>query len=204
MRHPRAWFLPENHDVLGTLRAQLDIVETVVSVLQEWCMGASDEQVVVQMRSLLVTEHEVRRRLQTQVRSSFSTPLAAEDLFELGERLGAVAERAYGLAREGGLSRTAPDPHLCRQVQVIAAAMTPLGAAIRALPKGAAAPLADDALEQLVRAEHAYREAIADLEAETDLRRELRRREQYRRCEILAEAIQHLARRTWYAVYKSQ
>ncbi len=74
MRHPRAWFLPENHDVLGTLRAQLDIVETVVTVLQEWCMGASDEQVVVQMRSLLATEHEVRRKLQTQVRSSFSTP----------------------------------------------------------------------------------------------------------------------------------
>ena len=40
--------------------------------------------------------------------------------------------------------------------------------------------------------------------SETDLRRELRRREQYRRCELLAEAIRHLARRTWYAVYKSQ
>ena len=63
--------------------------------------------------------------------------------------------------------------------------------------------LADEALQQLSLAEHAYREAIADLESETDLRRELRRREQYRRCELLAEAIQHLARRTWYAVYKS-
>ena len=80
--------------------------------------------------------------------------------------------------------------------------MTPLGAAIRALPDSHAAPLADEALEQLTLAEHAYREAIADLESETDLRRELR--EQYRRCELLAEAIQHLARRTWYAVYKSQ
>ena len=82
--------------------------------------------------------------------------------------------------------------------------MTPLGVAIRALRDSHAAPLADEALEPLTLAEHAYREAIADLESETDLRRELRRREQYRRCELLAEAIQPLARRTWYAVYKSQ
>ncbi len=204
MRLPRAWFLPETHDVLGTLTAQLGVVETVVGVLPAWCAGTGGEHIVVQLRSLLATEHEVRRRLQTQVRSSFSTPLAAEDLFELGERLGAVAERAYGLAREAELSRTAPDQRLSGQVEVIVAAMTPLGAAIRALPGGSAATLADEALEQLVRAEHAYREAIADLEAETDLRRELRRREQYRRSELLAEAIQHLARRTWYAVYKSQ
>ena len=119
-------------------------------------------------------------------------------------RAGAVCERAYGVVREAELSHTAPDPRLVQQVEVIAAAMTSLGAAIRALPDSHAAPLADEALEQLTLAEHAYREAIADLESETDLRRELRRREQYRRCELLAEAIQHLARRTWYAVYKSQ
>ena len=55
--------------------------------------------------------------------------------------------------------------------------MTSLAAAIRALPHGHAATLADESLDQLTRAEHAYREAIADLESETDLRRELRRRE---------------------------
>jgi hypothetical protein len=82
--------------------------------------------------------------------------------------------------------------------------MTPLGAAIRALPDSHATPLADEALEQLNLAEHAYREPIADLESEADPRRELRRREQYRRCELLAEAIQHLERRTLYALYKSQ
>lgn len=204
MRLPRAWFLPETHDVLGTLTAQIDIVQTVIGVLRAWCAGTGEEDTIAQLRSLLATEHETRRRLHIQVRSSFSTPLAAEDLFELTERLGAVSERAYGLAREAELSRTAPDPRLVQHVEAIAAAMTPLGAAIRALPDSHAAPLADEALEQLTLAEHAYREAIAELESETDLRRELRRREQYRRCELLAEAIQHLARRTWYAVYKSQ
>ena len=204
MRLPRAWFLPDTYDVLGTLTAQLDIVETMISVLVTWCAGTGGEDTVVQLRSLLATERQTRRRLHTQVRSSFSTPVAAEDLFELGERLGGVAERAYGVAREAELSCTAPDPGLGMQVEAIGAAMTSLGAAIRALPHGHTATLADESLEQLIRAEHAYREAIADLERETDLRRELRRREQYRRSELLAEAIQHLARRTWYAVYKSQ
>ena len=134
MRLPRAWFLPETHDVLGTLTAQLDIVQTVIGVLRAWCARTGEEDTIGQLRSLLATEHETRRRLHTQVRSSFSTPLAAEDLFELTERLGAVSERAYGVAREAELSRTAPDPRLGQQVEAIAAAMTPLGAAIRALP----------------------------------------------------------------------
>ena len=58
MRLPRAWFLPETHDVLGTLTAH------------------GEEDTIGQLRSLLATEHETRRRLHTQVRSSFSTPLA--------------------------------------------------------------------------------------------------------------------------------
>ena len=36
MRLPRAWFLPETHDVLSTLTAQLDIVQTVIGVLRAW------------------------------------------------------------------------------------------------------------------------------------------------------------------------
>src|ERR1700687_1287824 len=112
MRLPRAWFLPETHDVLGTLTAQLDIVETMISVLATWCAGTGGQDTVVELRSLLASEHETRRRLHIQVRSSFTTPLAAEDLFELGERLGGVAQRAYGVAREAGISRTSPHPRL--------------------------------------------------------------------------------------------
>ncbi len=36
MRLPRAWFLPETHDVLSTLTAPLDIVQTVIGVLRAW------------------------------------------------------------------------------------------------------------------------------------------------------------------------
>ena len=75
MRLPRAWFLPETHDVLSTLTAQLDIVQTVIGVLRAWCARTGEEEDTIgQLRSLLATEHETRRRLHTQVRSSFSTP----------------------------------------------------------------------------------------------------------------------------------
>lgn len=204
MRLPRAWFLPETHDILGTLAEQLGVVEEAFGVLSKWCAGAEGDDPIVELRRLIHIEHECRRRLHVQVRSSFSTPLGAEDLFELGERLGEIAERSYAVVREAELTRTPPDPCLGLQVEAIGAAMTPLVAAIRALPHGKAATMADQSLEQLVLAEHAYRGALADLETENDLRRDLRRRELYRRCELLANAVQHAARRTWYAVYKSQ
>ncbi len=204
MRLPRAWFLPETHDILGTLAQQLDIVEEAFDVLVQWCAATDGDDPIVTLRGLIELEHDHRRRLQVQVRSSFSTPLGAEDLFELGEHLGEIAERSYAIVREAELSRTEPDGSLGLQVAAIGGAMTPLGAAIRALPHGRAATLADDALQHMVLAEHAYRGAIADLEQEDDPRRDVRRRELYRRGEHLADAVQHAARRTWYAVYKSQ
>ncbi|MBJ8346994.1 hypothetical protein [Antrihabitans sp. YC2-6] len=204
MKLPHAWFLPETYDILGTLIEQLDIVEQSFSILAAWCAGADGADPIIAMRALIVQEHVRRRRLHTQVRSSFSTPLGAEDLFELGERLGEICERSYAVVREAELSHTATDPCLGLQVDAIERALVPLGAAIHALPHARAGKLADESLELLTAAEHAYRTAIADLESETDLRRELRRRELYRRAEHLTDAVRGAARRTWYAVYKSQ
>ena len=48
MRLPRAWFLPEIHDVLGTLTAQIDIVQTVIGVLRAWCAGTGEEDTIGQ------------------------------------------------------------------------------------------------------------------------------------------------------------
>lgn len=204
MKLPRTWFLPETHDILATLTSQFDVVEQAFAVLTAWCAGTDGDDPVTQLRALLAVEHERRRVLHVQVRSSFSTPLGAEDLFELGERLGEIAERSYAVVREAELSNTAVDPCLGLQVDAIKGAMGALGEAIRALPHGRAAKMADEALEQLSDAEHAYRVAIADLERENDLRAELRRRELYRRVEHLTDAVRGGARRTWYAVYKSQ
>ena len=204
MKLPRAWFLPETPDILATLVEQWEIVQRSFGILAAWCDGTDVDDPVVAMRALIEQEHTCRRRLHTEVRSSFSTPLGAEDLFELGERLGEMCERSYAVVREAELSRTASDPCLGLQMDAIERALVPLGAAVHALPHARAGKLADQSLELLSAAEHAYRTAIADLEGETDLRRDLRRRELYRRGEHLTDAVRGAARRTWYAVYKSQ
>ena len=48
MRLPRAWFLPETHDVLSTLTAQLDIVQTVIGVLRAWCARTGEKDTIGQ------------------------------------------------------------------------------------------------------------------------------------------------------------
>lgn len=205
MKLPKAWFLPEDHDVLGMLRTQLDIVAEVRDLLDRWArLECPTGRAVRELQRLTEREHAQRRALHAAVRASFSTPLEAEDVFELGERLGELVEATYALVREAELSRTEPEPRLTALIASIVSVMPAVDAAVRALPSTDAANLADRAGEQRGTVEHAYREAIADLEYEPDLRRELRRRELYRRAEHLALATQRLGRRTWYAVCKTQ
>lgn len=204
MKRIRAWFLPRNLDTLGTLVRQLEVVEQMLGTLSSWIEGAESEASVIELRRLAKVEHDLRRQLNTEVRQSFSTPLEAEDLFEFGEALGEIAESIYALVREADLSHTGPDACLRAIVDAIGAAFTPLSSAIRMLPHGRAATMADQSLQLLTVAEHCYRGAIADLEYEEDLRRELRRRELYRRSEHLGAATQALARRVWYAVFKTE
>lgn len=204
MKFRRAWFLPRNLDTLGTLVRQLEVVEKMLGILSAWIEGAEADASVVELRHLAKEEHELRRQLNTEVRQSFSTPLESEDLFEFGEALGEIAESIYALVREADLSHTGPDACLRAIVDAIVDAFKPLATAVRMLPHGRAATKADESLQLLVVAEHCYRAAIADLEFETDLRHELRRRELYRRSEHLGAAVQALARRVWYAVFKTE
>ncbi|WP_436498249.1 hypothetical protein [Actinokineospora sp. HUAS TT18] len=205
MKPLKAWFLPSSRDVLALLRSQLDTVDQVLEVVGRWVRGdIAAERAVPRLRELVLTEQAQRRDLHAAVRASFSTPLEAEDIFELGERLGEQAESAYALVREADLSATPPDPPLRDMVVATEMIRDPLGRALRALPDTAAAGYADQAIDNLATVEHAYRAAIADLENEPDLRREVRRRELYQRADHLARRCELVARRTWYAVCKSQ
>ena len=160
-------------------------------------------QAVDRLRELLAAEQQQRRAVNAGVRESFSMPLEAEDLFELAERLHELAAAAYTLVREAQLSRTEPDHGLVGIVDAVDAASTILQQALGRLPHADAAGVSDRATEVLNVAEHGYRLAIADLENEQDLRRELRRRELYRRAEHLTGAIARSLHRIWYAVCKT-
>lgn len=199
MRSPKTWFLPHNPDVLGLLRDQADTVADVLTALAGWARGLPTGG---ELHTPLLVQSAERREVLMAVRQAFSAPLAAEDLFELAERLGEISEAAYALVRESDLSRTPPDDHLCALVLTAVTAFDMLHEALDALPHTEAAGRAEAALSSLDAAEHAYRRAIAGLETEPDPRREMRLRELYRRAEHLASAVQRLGRRTWYAVCK--
>lgn len=207
---PTSWFLPRSFDVLGLLQAQAVTVEQSMHILHRWGHGESlTRDAVAQLRSAAAAEHAARRNLHNAVRDSFSTPLEAEDLFELGERLGEIPEAGYALVRESelscaGLTCAEPDPYLRGLLDALADAAVPLMDGLRALPHGNAAMYADRTIDTLSTAEHAYRVAIAALENEPDIRRELRRRELYHRAEHLHDAELRVARRIWYSVYKSR
>ncbi|PND50060.1 hypothetical protein CQZ88_21450 [Rhodococcus sp. ENV425] len=185
-------------------------MEQSMHILHRWGQGEIlTREAVAELRSAAAAEHAARRNLHNAVRDSFSTPLEAEDLFELGERLGEIPEAGYALIREselscGGLRCTEPDPYLVGLLDALADAAVPLMDGLRALPHGTAAMYADRTIEKLSTAEHAYRVAIAALENESDIRRELRRRELYHRAEQLHGAVLRVARRTWYSVYKAR
>jgi hypothetical protein len=209
-RLPTSWFLPRSFDVLGMLQSQLVLVEQAMRVMTRWSHGeVAIDDAVAELRIVAEAEQVARRDLHNAVRDSFSTPIEAEDLFELGERLGEITEAGYALIRESelsysGLTSFAPDPYLMGLLDALSGAVVPLAEGLRALPGVAAAKYADRAIAELSGAEHAYRAAIAALEDEPDVRRELRRRELYRRAEHLHAALLRVARRTGYAVYKSR
>lgn len=203
MRPLARWFLPHDHDLLSLLATQADTVRTMLTILADWTQGRVDTATAAgSLRTHLIDERHQRRELHAAVRDTFSPPLEAEDIFEIGERLDELADAADNLVREAELSATGPDPWLGGIVSAVVSAYTVLRNATARLPNPDAAAIADHAVELLGAAEHGYREAIAALERETDLRREIRRRELYRRAEDLALAVARVARRTWYAVCK--
>lgn len=200
----RAWFLPRGRDVLDLLCRQGQVVQAAVTAAAEWSKGHDRaDQAVERLRALCTQERSDRRQLLAAVRESFSTPLEPEDLFELAERLGAVADAAYAVVREAELTRTAPDEGLRTMLSAALAPVVTLQEALGQLPRGGAAQAADLAADQLRAVDHAYRQATAALADEPDLRVEIRRRALHRRAEHLSVAVGRVAHRTWYAVAKA-
>lgn len=204
MRLPRAWFLPRDDDVLGELRDQAVTADEAVRVLAGWAAGRCEiDEATGRLRELRQNGEDRRRAVHASIRASFSTPLDAEDLFELAERLTEVIDAAYALVREAQLTDTDTDPGMLGLAGAAESASAQLMHAITLLPRPAAAAAVEEASPCFQRAEHAYRLAVVGLQSETDISRELRRRELYRRAEHLITALARVGRRTWYAVAKA-
>lgn len=200
MKH---WFLPEVPDLLGLLAHQARLTTEGLEHVARWAAG--DATAEADVRDLEHQADDAKRALRSALRAAFTTPLDPEDLYELSERLDAVINGAKDLVREADLLGVAPDAPMAEMAADLLAGQRHLETAIGAIGRDddAATAASDDAVHACRGVEKAYRQAMVDLAQVTDLGEVTTRRELYRRCARLGDAVEAVAERIWYAVVKA-
>lgn len=204
-------FLPDTPDVLGMLVSQAEVTVEGMDALERWAWcdpGAADA-----VRDAEHRADELKRALRLALRTSFITPLDAEDLYALSERLDAALNQAKDAVREAEVMGLEPDGpehemsgflsegarHLLEAFRCLATAEG--GARSSPVPR-AATECADAAVKAQRRLERAYRSSMSALIEEEDLREVMARRELYRRLARVGDTIVEVAERVWYAAVK--
>lgn len=199
MKH---WFLPHTPDLIGLLTAQADITIDGMDAFAAWSRGE-----IGRAEDVRAAEHsadDARRTLLTELRAAFSTPIDAEDIYELSERLDTVMNSAKNAVREAEVMDITPDAALADMAAQAAEGVRHLANAfvvVKKKPDEATAE-ADAAIKCERRIEHLYRVAMSKLCEIDDLGAVTARREMYRRYARLGEAMVAVAERVWYAVVK--
>ncbi len=198
----RRWFLPREPDLLGLLRIQTQVTIDGIQAFEDWAQGSAAAAGAV--RDAEHRADDAKRNLQRELRAAFTTPLDAEDIYELSERLDEVLGGAKDLVREGEALDLEPDAALAGMVGLIAQGVRRLAEAFAALPHDvdAATAGADAAKRASRELEPIYQSAML---ATIDLdgpREQFPRRELYRRASHVADAVIRVAERVWYTVVK--
>jgi uncharacterized protein Yka (UPF0111/DUF47 family) len=196
------WFLPDSPDVVGLLRAQLAVTVEGMDAFAAWARGDAGAGDTVRER-----EHAAdaaRRALHEALRAAFVTPLEPEDLFALSRGVDRIVNQSKDLVREAEVMACPPDAPVVEMAALLARAVRHVDAAIAELGRrsaGAVAP-ADAAVKGDRQLERVYRAAMGELLKEPDLREVIARRELYRRCARIGEAVVDVAERVLYASIK--
>jgi uncharacterized protein Yka (UPF0111/DUF47 family) len=204
-------FLPDTPDVLGMLVNQAEVTVEGMEALVRWTDGDPDASDAV--RDAEHRADEFKRLLRLALRTSFLTPLDAEDLYALSERLDAALNQAKDAVREAEVMGIEPDGPEHDMAGYLAAGATRLLDAFRSLahaesgPRSASVPReatesADAAVKAQRRLERVYRASMSALIDEEDLREVMGRRELYRRLARVGDTIVEVAERVWYAAVK--
>jgi uncharacterized protein Yka (UPF0111/DUF47 family) len=196
------WFLPQNPDVMQTLRAQADLTVAGAEAFAAWAGGD-----LAQEETVRDCEHRAdtaRRQLSSQIRQAFSTPVDQEDLFTLSERLDAVLNGLKNIVREAETYLVDPDAQIAAMAAELTVGVQHLRTALEHLvePGDVATHEADEAVAAERRIERIYRHAMRGLLAVDDFREVAARGELYRRTLEVGERITRVADRIWYAVVK--
>jgi uncharacterized protein Yka (UPF0111/DUF47 family) len=200
----RRWFLPESPDLLGLLGEQGRVTVDGMDALAAWAKGQPSEEAAVR-----TFEHEAdtaRRAVLEAVKHSFVTPISPEDAYELSERLDTVLNSAKNLVREAEVLGMEPDAPMAEMTELLALGVRDLVSAFPLLVShpDKATQSADAAVHRQRGVEHVYRRAMSGLLAVEEIREVTGRRELYRRCARIGDAVEGVAHRIWYAVVKAE
>jgi uncharacterized protein Yka (UPF0111/DUF47 family) len=203
----RSWFLPENPDVLDMLCRQAAITCEGMTALVGWANAEPDA--ARQVRELEHQADDAKRELRLALTNAFITPIDAEDLYVMSERLDAVLNGAKDTVRESEVMGIGPDEAVVAMATLLAEGASHLATAFERLDPGkrgkvgvGATEAADAAVKSQRRLERVYREAASALLAVDDLREVMGRRELYRRFSRVSETLVEAADRVWYATVK--
>jgi uncharacterized protein Yka (UPF0111/DUF47 family) len=203
----RSWFLPETPDVVGVLIRQAAATMLGMDALVAWTAGDATAAKAIGDAEHLADDH--KRALREALTAAFTTPVDAEDLYVMSERLDAVMNGAKDAVREAEVMAMAPDQAMGQMAALLAEGVRHLADAFQCLVPGRRRPTgepptaaADRAVKSQRRHERVYRAAMSALLATTDVHELMGKRELYRRFSRVSEDLTEVADRVWYATMK--
>ena len=130
---PGRWFLPEEPDITGLLRAQIAVTLEGLEAFATWARGDS-------AAGRLVREAEPRgdlrkRELVNALRAAFVIPLEPEDVFALSRGIDLILDFARDLVAEADVLDQAPDAGIAEMAELMG---TLSGASMRRSQRSAA------------------------------------------------------------------
>jgi uncharacterized protein len=202
-----SWFLPENPDVLDMLCRQAAITCEGMAALVGWANAEPDA--AQRVRDFEHRADDAKRELRRALTNAFITPIDAEDLYVMSERLDAVLNGAKDAVREAEVMAVQPDEAVAAMASLLADGVGHLTTAFERLDPGrrskggpGATDAADAAVKTQRQLEWVYRHAASALLEVEDLREVMGRRELYRRVSRISETLIEAADRVWYATVK--
>jgi uncharacterized protein len=199
-----SWFLPENPDVLGMLGRQAAVTVEGMAALVAWAGG--EPEAAQRVRDCEHRADDTKRELRRALTVAFMTPIDAEDLYVMSERLDAVLNGAKDAVREAEVMAVEPDQAVAAMAALLADGVGHLAKAFQRLDpdsrSNSEASATDAAVKTQRQLERVYRQAASALLEVQDLREVMGRRELYRRVSRISETLTEAADRVWYATVK--
>ena len=198
----RRWFMPEAPDALGLLRHQVAVSTDALESFEAWTRG--DAAAAEAVRDAEHRADAAKWEVLGAIRAAFVTPLEPEDLFTLSRGIDRLVNYARDLVNESEAMSTEPDARIAEMAASLSEAIRHIDSALATLDSDdeEATRMANQAIAAERRLEDSYYRGMAALLELDDRNERIARRELYRRCMRIGEAVTDVAERVVYAVVK--